>query len=349
VHDFTRKLLTEWRSLEIPFEGVNVLVAVSGGADSCALALGLKDLNQRKKLNNKFIIGHFNHNVRKHKSDEDARFTNNFAAYLDFDFVEDKANPKQFSSEGNLEQFLRVTRYKFLLKTAMALKCHSVLVAHTLNDQAETFLLNLIRGSGVKGLSAMRPISIFESQAELSGEDRKTNDDSKVTAYKPLLIRPLLSWANREDTENFIKHNEVECRYDEMNDDLRFTRVRIRKQLIPELREYNPKIVETLARTSRLIGESSDLLNSSLFRKECPDKLKIDRLSSLGKPTLHQVLRQWLETHRNGLRRIGSAHIEAISRLIQSRKSGKMVELPGGESVVKQDGKLVFRKSEVEK
>ena len=339
MNDFSRKLLTEWRKLELPFEGVNFLVAVSGGADSCALALGFKDLVERKKLNNKFIIAHFNHNVRGNESDRDEKFTQNFAHDLGFNFYVGRARKKEVSIKDNLEQTLRNLRYEFLYETARSLNCYAVLTAHTLNDQAETFMFNLLRGSGVEGLSGMRTIR----------ELANTCDDKTYDGVNPLLVRPLLRWAKREDTEEFAKSKEIDYRVDLMNSDLKFSRVKIRKQLLPQLREYNPQIIETLARTSRLL---SNVLETSLEADDqlkFSDDLKIKYLKTLTKAALRKILRVWLKTHRGGLRRIAFVHIEAIEKLIHSRKSGKIIELPGDEWVIKEGGSLIFRKSEVEK
>lgn len=333
MHKFVRNLLTEWRKLALPFAGETFVVAVSGGADSVALALALADLKKRKKLNLRFVIAHFNHELRGAESESDAEFVQAFAEKLEFELAYKKG---KVSKKGNLEQNARLARYEFLLETAENLKAFGILTAHTVNDQAETFLLNLVRGSGIKGLSAMKAvITNYEFQSEIS------NPNSEIA-----LVRPLLNWAMREETENFCRFCKIDYRIDSMNEDLSFNRVKMRRILIPVLKEFNPKIVETLAKTARLLQtEITDSINEDLSKAAESEFLLIKDLKKLSNSALNQLLRRWLEGKRGNLRQLELKHIEAIERLIMSRKSGKVVELPGNESVVKESGGLYWQKN----
>src|SRR5215218_8891270 len=142
MHKFVRNLLTEWRKLDLPFEGETFIVAVSGGADSVSLAIALDDLRTRKKLNSRFVIAHFNHDLRGAESERDAEFVKNLADKFDFELAYKKG---KVLKAGNLEQNARIARYEFLMETALNTDACGILTAHTINDQAETFLLNLIR------------------------------------------------------------------------------------------------------------------------------------------------------------------------------------------------------------
>lgn len=361
MEDFTRKFLTEWRKLELPFEGKTFIAAVSGGADSVSLLLVLNDLRERKKLTNRFVIAHFNHNLREDDSEKDAEFVKSLCVKFNFELALGNGN---VSKQGNIEQNARLARYDFLRKTAENLHADAVLTAHTVNDQAETFLINLIRGSGISGLSGMKAIRSLEEKRR-NGENEKIESDegeAKKSDFalpspllpfssSPLLIRPLLNWAKREDTENFCRVNEIEYRYDTMNEDLAFKRVRVRKILLPMLTEFNPKIIETLADTANLL--SNELTLSQEVKGQKPKTednfLILKELVNLSKNTLYRVLREWLEFNRGNLRGLELKHIEAIERLIFSRKSGKTIELPNSENVIKEEGKLVFKKIKVEK
>ena len=335
MNKFTRKLLTEWRKLGLPFEGETFVIAVSGGADSCALWLAIDDLIKRKKLRNRFVAAHFNHNLRGAESEADEKFVKEIAVRLDFEFV--SKTSKEILEKSNLEQNARFARYTFLKETAENLDAKAVLTAHTLNDQTETFLQNLIRGSGIKGLGAMREV-------------RKLNKESEI-----LLVRPLLNWAKRKDTENFCHQNELEFRLDSMNKDLTFNRVRIRKILIPMLEDFNPKIVGKLAKTAKLLREDFDELETASIEKMRffhsnaeKSELNLDDLKDIFPSMRRRILRLWLKENRGDLRRLSSKHIQAIENLAFSRKSGKMVELTHGEQVLKNNGKLIFKKSENE-
>jgi len=370
MNEFSRKLITEWRKLDLPFTGKTFVVAISGGADSVSLALALNELKTRKKLNLRFVLAHFNHDLRAAESDEDENFVKEFAERFNFELVCKIQNPQSpiQNQTGNLEQNARQARYAFLTETAQNLKADGILTAHTLNDQAETFLLNLIRGSGLGGLGGMKPIRLFEEENGRRGEEElvveyeTSSSPFLLLSSSPLLIRPLLSWAKREDTENFCHLNEVEFRHDRMNDDLKFNRVRIRKVLLPLLKDFNPKIVETLAKTSALLRDGAEQLanrrqdsteNILSESRTAETKINIETLvirdiKNLF-PSMRQIiLRDWLKDNRGNLRRLELKHIEAVEKLIFSRKSGKIVELPNGESVLKKQGILHFQKTKVD-
>lgn len=337
MQNFTRNLLTEWRKLKLPFSNQNIIIAVSGGADSTALAFAMSELFNKKKLRNKFIIAHFNHKLRKEESENDANFVKNFAKSLNFDFVLGTAQKDEINTSKNIEQSARVARYKFLQKTAIKTHSQIILTAHTVNDQAETFLLNLFRGSGIEGLVAMKPIRNLNSQNEIK------------------LVRPFLNWAKRTDIEKFVLENKINFREDLMNNDQSFKRVQIRKSLIPKLKEYNPNIIEILANTSQNLGKENDLINELIGENEGfqsfsnSPTLTIKELRELSEPKLYKLLRIWLEKKRGNLRSLEQKHLKAIRDLIYSRKSGKIVELPKFEKVIKEKGKLIFQFSEVEK
>jgi tRNA(Ile)-lysidine synthase TilS/MesJ len=140
-----------------------------------------------------------------------------------------------------------------------------------------------------------------------------------------------------------------------MNNDLSFTRVRIRKELLPLFSTFNPRIVETLARTSELMTAisdhrpDSDRIGSVPADRSLNAELVLAELKRMPAEELNQCLRSWLKRNRGDLRGLGLKHIEAVGRLIHSRKSGKMVELPGGGTAVKQGGRLRFVAIKVEK
>ncbi len=348
MNQFAKNLLTEWRRLKLPFADKTFVAAVSGGADSVSLLLALHELKNLKKLNLRFVVAHFNHDLRGMESETDAEFVKKLTTEFDFELALAK---EKISNEGNLEQNARSARYKFLFQTAGNLHADGILTAHTLNDQAETFLHNLLRGSGLQGLGGMKPVQIPDS-----------DEKSKIQ-----LIRPLLNWAKREDTENFCSLNKIEFRYDSMNEDLKFNRVRIRKVLLPLLKDFNPKIIETLAHTALMIREENEFLefatqkisdekkqfieNKEFKGKEKSTKDKSENENLLLKeikdlfPSMRKrIVRDWLKNQRGDLRTLKAKHFQAIEALIFSRKSGKTIELPNGGLIVKNSGNLTFMK-----
>ena len=362
MNNFVRNFLTEWRKLGLPFQDETFVAAVSGGADSVSLLLALNDLRERKKLKNRFVIAHFNHDLRGEESAKDAEFVKSLTTKFNFEFVCKTADQQSpiADQKGNLEQNARNARYDFLLETAENLCACGILTAHTRDDQAETLLINLIRGSGLSGLSGMKAKRFLEPQ-KLKTEVEKKDDFSENVTLSPflpftlsriLLVRPLLEWASREDTENYCRWQNIEFRYDTMNEDLGFQRVRIRKILLPLLKDFNPRIIENLAKTAALLRTDFDELNT-LFEESAEqfdeENLLLKKLRTLSSATLRRGLQHWLKNRRGDLRNLETKHLMAIESLIFSRKSGKIVELPEGEKVLKEKGNIIFQKVKVEK
>ncbi len=326
MDNFSRKLITEWRRLDLPSEGETVVVGVSGGADSISLLLALSELKEAGKLKNRIVAAHFNHKLRGDASDEDEAFVASITSSHKIEFARGRSKSKP---ESDIEQAARVERFAFLHSTAKAVGASLIVTAHTLNDQAETFLMNLIRGSGRQGLGAIRAV-------------RPMSSDDGVR-----LVRPLLSWATRAETEAFCHNRGVEYRYDSMNEDTAFRRVRIRKILLPLLADFNPNIVEVLANTAFLL--QNDGVNEPTENQEdIPDELTLASLVKLSEPELAETIRAWLAARRGNLRGLGLKHTQAIIRLVKSAKSGRLVEVPGG-TVVKTGGRLAYRENVVEK
>src|SRR5947209_20046896 len=197
MRGFERNLITEWRRLELPVSDTTVVVAVSGGADSVSLLLGASELQNLSKLDLRIVAAHFNHDLRGEESDEDDAFVRGLCFDRKIELAAGRSTQKHLS---NVEQGARIERYAFLQQVAENVNAGLVLTGHTLDDQAETFLLNLIRGSGIRGLSAMRPVRYLASSAK---------------GIK--LARPLMTWARRADTEGYCRELGVEYRVDTMN------------------------------------------------------------------------------------------------------------------------------------
>lgn len=320
----------------MPVADATVIVAVSGGADSVSLLLALCELKRRKKHDLRLVAAHFNHKLRGADSDADAEFVRGLTVKHDIEFATAKAG--KAIGDGNLEQSARDARYFFLTKTAEQLGAFAVLTGHTVNDQAETFLLNLLRGSGPKGLCGMRPVRSFEFRVPGS-ESRSSNSEPETrnSEPSPQLVRPLLTWAKRIDTEGYCRDSGVDYRYDTMNEDTAFKRVRIRRILLPLLEDFNPKIIETLANTASLMQQLPETKTTVEPRTE----LNVREIQNLTQPELYEQIRCWLSFHRGSTRRLALKHTQAIERLILSTKSGRMVEIPGGR-VVKSGGRIVY-------
>lgn len=352
MHKFVRNLITEWRRLKLPVDKASVVVAVSGGADSCSLLLALDDLRQRGKLDLRVVAAHFNHRLRGDESDSDEEFVKQLTTKLGLELAIGHA---RLDKKGNLEQNARDARYRFLGDTAKQLGAFAVCTAHTMNDQAETFLMNLIRGSGPEGLKAMSTIRPLEKKNGQQGEEAKRHaSDPPIFSSpflpfssSPLLVRPLLTWAKRSNTVGFCHDLGVECRHDSMNDDTAFRRVRIRKILLPLLEDMNANIIETLANTAALMRQST--VKPAPEHVEGKDSTPLIRdLKQLSQSELYEWIRAWLRRKRGSTRTLQLKHIQSIERLILSTKSGRVAELPGNASVVRTGGRLIYEENTVE-
>ena len=329
---FAQSLAKEWRRLGLPAANARVVVAVSGGADSVALLCALNELTESKKLKLKLFVAHLDHGLRK-DSRADARWVKALARRLGHESLSRRVNVKALAagSGDNLEQAARRARYKFLAKVAKEKQAVVVLTAHTMDDQAETVVLNLLRGSGMDGLSGMEPA-------------RQLGEGSEV-----ILARPLLGWARRTNTENYCRSRAVEFLTDEMNTDEKFTRVRVRRQLLPQMESFNPKIVEGLARTAELLREDFAALDraaSRLLELAIEDgagsRLRIDLLALAPTALRRRALRQWIEQGRGHLKRIERVHVLAVESLLFGDRGGRVIELPGGPKVLRRQKWLQF-------
>jgi len=335
---FARKLLTEWKRLELPVNGERVVVAVSGGADSTALLLALDELIKKARLSLELIVAHLNHGLRGEIGKQDARWVSETAASVGYDTVVEHINVIECANEtgDNLEQAARRARYKFLLDVAERSESVIVLTAHTMEDQAETVLLQLMRGSGVEGLSGINPVRLLDKRKQVS------------------LVRPLLRWARRAETENYCHESGAEFRQDVMNQDENFSRVRVRKQLLPLMETFNGRIVEALSRTAELLEHDSSalhiqaqrlMLDAGIQDEDGTTALRVEILANANVSVRRRALRQWIELLRGDVRRLEQVHLLAVERLLFGERGGRMAELPGGSYVERNRGILRFRSS----
>lgn len=335
LSSFARRLLLEWQRLNAPTKEARVVVAVSGGADSTALLLALDELTKTKRLALKLTVAHLNHGLRGEAGRADALWVAALARQLDCELKQGSAQVKQRAREtsDNLEQAARRARYEFLGTAARECGAQIVLTAHTIDDQAETLLLRLLRGSGMDGLGGMQPVRALEAGSEV------------------LLIRPLLSWASRAATEEYCRERNVEFRIDAMNEDESFARVRVRKALLPLLRTFNGRASEALARTAQLLREDAAALNvaaaellAAASEKATndgpPPLLRVQVLRAAPPALRRRALRQWLAAGRGHLRRLEMVHLVAVEGLLDGERGGRTIELPGGTTVSRKRGRL---------
>jgi tRNA(Ile)-lysidine synthase len=337
---FARMLLVEWRKLRLPLSGETIVVAVSGGADSTALLLAIEELNSQQKLYIDVCVAHLDHRLRK-SSAKDAKWVSELATRLGFRSVigRSKVAEDARANNDNLEQAAREARYAFLERTAKRVSADYVLTGHTMDDQAETVLLRLMRGSGGYGLGGMEAMRTLAKNSSIK------------------LVRPLL-WARRIETEDYCRLRKTQFLSDEMNDDQTFARVRVRQQLLPLMQSFNNRVVEALSRTATqlredgavLFNDSGALLRQAVVSSEESGGENETRTPALDVKVLakappalrRRALREWLTEARGSARQLEMVHLVAVEKLLEGNAGGRVVELPQGGRVRRRRNRLEF-------
>jgi tRNA(Ile)-lysidine synthase len=329
-------LLAAWKHLALPCADASIILAVSGGADSTAMLLAIHELIESRRLQINPVVAHLDHSLRR-ESKADAIWVRKLAEKLGYQSEHKRVDVGKLAETtgDNLEQAARRARYDFLLRSAAKRTAGVILTAHTLDDQAETVLLRLLRGSGADGLAGIEPL-------------RRASPASDI-----LLARPLVTWARRSDTEEYCRQRKIEYRSDPMNEDEQFDRVRVRRQLIPLMESFNPKTIETLARTAELLRDELDVLNTmaDLLLKKASDRVKGDTtvpaldvrvMAEAPIAVRRRALRQWISAARGDLRRCELAHIKGIEKLLSGEQGGRVAELPAGDKVMRKRSRIEF-------
>ena len=296
-----------------------LLVAVSGGPDSICLVHILAKL--KEALGIRLHITHLNHQLRGAESEADAQYVSNLAQRLGIPATIEKREVKAYQTlkRISLEEAAREVRYTFLAQVAGAIGVSQVAVGHTMDDNIETILMHLIRGSGTRGLQGLRP----RTEWHLSG--------NSLT-----IIRPLLG-VSRKETANYCQDHKLMPRLDTSNLSLSPLRNRIRLKLLPLLKSYNPQVDEAILRTARIAGEDLAFLEKEGLRvwdkiaQRQGNIIILDKAKFLELPLAlkRHLLRMSLEKLLGTLKDIEMCHIEEIMDAL-TKPAGRRLSLPGG-------------------
>jgi tRNA(Ile)-lysidine synthase len=299
--------------------GQKLVVAVSGGPDSVCLMHILFKL--QKELPISLHVAHLDHALRGEESAGDARYVAELAQKLGIPATIEKRAVKTYQKARrlSLEEAAREVRYVFLAETAGAVGANCVAAGHTLNDQAETILLHIIRGAGTRGLRGLQP-----SQTLLFA-DRRIE-----------IIRPLLE-VRREETVAYCKLHRLSPRTDSSNQSTDLLRNRVRHELLPLLRDYNTGIVDSLLRISRIAADDLVFLKAEsekawkrIVRRQ-KGTVIFDKPAflSLAPALRRQLLRKAIEGLLGTLKDIETRHIEEIFSSL-AKPAGRCIDLPEG-------------------
>ena len=299
-----------------------VLIAFSGGLDSTGLLAVFLEL--RKEWLLELFLAHFNHRLRP-SADKDEEFVRRVAQEHALPLFVASENVRAFANKNrlNLEEAGRMLRYDFLTQTAKKIGGAKIATGHTLNDQAETFFLRLLRGSGLKGLGGIFPV------------------------VEGRIIRPLLS-VERKEIAAYVRKRGMAFREDESNLDRSFARNKIRLDLIPYIQEnFEPKIVRRIGKIATILQEEDSLLEKWTgedrdgYILSDKEEIRLDLKALLQRPRglARRIARDYIKELKGDLREISFEDVEALLNL----EEGKSFQLTKDLLLKREKGQLALR------
>lgn len=305
-----REIASAIRQFDLCRPGDRIIVAVSGGADSVAL---LDLLATQPEFPLQLVVAHLNHGLRSSESDQDEQFVQQLAAKYGLTCETESCDVHDLARQqrSSLEDAGRTARYDFFQRLRTSYQASAIAVGHHLDDQAETFLIRLLRGAGTTGLASMAPRTATG------------------------IIRPLLN-ISRQELRRYCTERQLPFREDRSNSDQSFLRNRIRHQLLPLLTGYNPSISQQLATTAHLLGEDETLLDhctEAVFNQLAQIgagwiALSLQGLAAHPRALRLRLYRRILQTLRGSLHRYELRHFLLLDDLQQCNQTGTTCNLP---------------------
>ncbi|MEC4686025.1 MAG: tRNA lysidine(34) synthetase TilS [Nitrospirota bacterium] len=322
--DILKKVNTTIKKHSMLKGGERVLVGLSGGPDSVSLLHILSELREEWRLSLDAI--YVDHGLRPEETPYEIDFCTELTERLKVPFSVKKVDVREFSDKENLsiQEAARHLRYLAFEEHAFQIEADRIATGHNADDQAETLVMRLLRGSGPKGLSGIPPV-------------------------RGPIIRPLIM-VERKEIEKYLDEKGIGFVIDTSNLKQDYLRNRLRHEVIPLLKKYNPNLTGTLCRTANILREENEYMEiavtKSLMRlisRKTGDKIElfISPLENMEKVILRRALIRAIEETR-GLRGIGLEHIEEIISLIRTGSSGSRIYLPGGIRVIKDYSTLII-------
>ncbi|MFH1490326.1 MAG: tRNA lysidine(34) synthetase TilS [Pseudomonadota bacterium] len=304
--------------------GDRVMVAVSGGPDSVCLLDILHALREEWGL--ELIAAHFNHGLRPDEDDAETRFVRRLAESMSLPVEIGTASPLLNRAGISLEEGARDARYVFLEELRSKHHAQKTALGHNQNDQAETVIMRLLRGSGPAGLAGIPP------------------------CREPSVIRPLIEIRRRE-IEDYLDARGLTYVVDSSNLVPGFLRNQIRLELMPRLLQYQPRLIELLGRTADILRDENQYVE--ILTKDWVDRnassgpagefsIPLKAFSGLPRAMRSRISRCLLEKAKGGLRRVNYAHIKAIDGLARGHRPQGILNLPGPLMVRRVYDSLVF-------
>lgn len=304
--------------------GDHVLVSLSGGPDSTCLLHILNQFKGKYKL--KISALYIDHGLRPEDVPKEIEFCREICEHLKVDFFVESIDVKGFSSREKIgiQEAARILRYEVLDSLSLRIRANKISLGHNADDQAETVIMRLLRGSGPQGLSGIPPV-------------------------RKKIIRPLIE-VTREEIEEYLRENQLTSVQDPSNTSERYLRNIIRKRLIPVIKEISPEAPRIIARTAEILREENDFINvqvtKALMRlmsrkSESRVELFCNPMEILNIVLLRRALRAAIDTVRD-LKGLEFEHIDEIIKLIKRGKPGDRIYLPKGIRAIKGYSTLII-------
>jgi len=327
------KKLTDFVKAKVLFgSAAKVLLAVSGGADSTALLYGMHALRAKKLFNAELLCAHINHQLRAVEADRDEEFVIARAAALNLPVTTKRLDVRGFARRERLsiETAARQLRMQALIEIAKANNCSRIATAHQKNDNAETIIQRLSRGTGFRGLGGIWPERVFVDE---------------ITFVRPLLC------VRRDEILKYLDERNLKWCRDDTNADCTYRRNYIRHRLLPELqRDCADSIVEQLSQLARsarayygVVCSRADEVWPRLADSDA-EKIVLDLKLFLteSQPVKVELIRRALAGIGCGERYLRQGHYEGILQLAEQNVTGRKMELPGGFAVRREYGNIIF-------
>ncbi|MFC1576721.1 tRNA lysidine(34) synthetase TilS [Candidatus Omnitrophota bacterium] len=308
------QVLRTIRSYEMIDPGETVLVCVSGGPDSVFLLLAMMKL--RRKLKIKVCACNLDHGLRAKESAGDSRFAIGLARKLGIEILHKKIKLKGVRSERiSTEEIARKERYNFYAEAAKKTGARTIATGHTLDDQAETVLMRIIKGSSLKGAAGIPPVRGFGSSR---------------------IIRPLIE-IQKKDIAGWIKREKIPFRADSTNEtDLYFRNI-VRRKIIPYLERHNPRLKRSLFNFAQHVREDLDFISSAKAnaapkssKRDGRIEIPLKDIAIQPKALQKEILRDALKEAGGLIKKLTYRHWKDAEVLIRQKKKGALMDLPGG-------------------
>lgn len=302
-------------------KGDRIVLGVSGGADSVCLLYMLSEICSKQQI--PLIVVHINHGIRGEDAKRDEQFVAKLCRELKLEYEIFTANVVQIAKTENLseEEAGRKVRYEAFFQVCKDKKCNKIAIAHNKNDVAETVLFHLFRGTGIRGLSGIQPIST------------RRIEGSEITIIRPLLC------LERKEIEEYLKERNISYQIDATNLTDAYSRNKIRNQILPyAMNEINPNAIAHITQMASQLKEIENFINlqvdlrySLLTNNTENGRIAIDVNAFNHEDIIIQkgIIRKVIEKLAGGLKDLEAIHVEQVLSLA-SKQVGKQINLPYG-------------------